>query len=156
MSLDTSARTVDSAPAAAQRNSAALHRERVRFANFAFTRTPSGHCTADVELEYEGQRVSGHCTGQSSPLGDLRIAADAALRALEEFTERALRFEMLGVKLIRAFDANLVIVSVGQLGTDAPVRLVGCFLAETDIRRGAAVAVLNATNRVLGNYIATR
>ncbi len=49
-----------------------------------------------------------------------------------------------------------MIVSVGQLGPGAPVRLVGCFLAESDIRRGAAIAVLNATNRVLGNYITTR
>ena len=35
-------------------------------------------------------------------------------------------------------------------------RLVGCYLAETDTRRGTAMAVLNATNRVLGNYISTR
>jgi hypothetical protein len=32
-------------------------------------------------------------------------------------------------------------------------RLVGCYLADADNRRGAALAVLNATNRVLGNYI---
>lgn len=152
LQVQPSDRSASSAPAGAS----ASRRERVRFANFAFTRSPSGQCVADVELEYEGQRVRGHCTGQSSPLGDLRIAADAALRALEEFTEHTLRFEILGVKLIRAFDANLVIVSVGQLGADVPVRLVGCFLAESDIRRGAAVAVLNATNRLLGNYIATR
>ncbi len=142
----------DSAPA----TTAPTRRDRVRFANFGFTRTPSGQCMADVELEYEGQRVTGHCTGQSSPLGDLRIAAEAALRSLEEFTDHSMRFEMLGVKLIRAFDANLVIVSVGQLGSGTPVRLVGCYLAESDIRRGAAIAVLNATNRILGNYITTR
>lgn len=152
LQVQPSDRPLSAAPASLP----ASRRERVRFANFAFTRSPSGQCVADVELEYEGQRVRGHCTGQSSPLGDLRIAADAALRALEEFTEHTLRFEILGVKLIRAFDANLVIVSVGQLGADVPVRLVGCFLAESDIRRGAAVAVLNATNRLLGNYIATR
>jgi hypothetical protein len=29
-------------------------------------------------------------------------------------------------------------------------------LAETDTRRCAALAVLNATNRVLGNYIAAK
>jgi hypothetical protein len=35
-------------------------------------------------------------------------------------------------------------------------RLVGCYLAESDTRRGAAMAVLSATNRVLGNYIAAQ
>jgi hypothetical protein len=134
----------------------AFRRERVRFADFSFTRTPSGQCTAQVELEYEGQRVSGRSSGQSSPLADLRIAAEAALRALEQFTDNSLIFELIGVKLIRAFDANLVIVSVGLRGSDAQARLVGCYLAESDTRRGAAVAVLNATNRILGNYISTR
>jgi hypothetical protein len=132
-----------------------MRRERVRFSDFSFTRTPSGQCTADVELEYEGQKVSGRSSGQSSPLADLRIAAEAALRALEQFTDNSLVFELIGVKLIRAFDANLVIVSVGLRGTDAQARLVGCYLAESDTRRGAAVAVLNATNRILGNYIST-
>lgn len=131
--------------------------ERVRFSDFAFTRAHSGQCTSDVELEFEGRKVVGHASGQSSPLGDLRVAADAALRALESFADGALGFELIGVKLIRAFDANLVIVSVGMRGDGTQTtRLVGCYLAETDTRRGAAIAVLNATNRILGNYIATR
>ena len=52
--------------------------DRVRFSDFAFTRTPSGQCTAEVELEYDGQKVAGRSSGQSSPLADLRVAAEAA------------------------------------------------------------------------------
>jgi hypothetical protein len=54
------------------------------------------------------------------------------------------------VKHIRAFDSNLAIVSIThrQDGTNYP--LVGCYLAREDVCRGAAIAVLNATNRVLG------
>jgi hypothetical protein len=37
-----------------------------------------------------------------------------------------------------------------------PQRLLGVCLAEEDPVNGAVVAVLNATNRVLGNFIATR
>jgi hypothetical protein len=134
-----------------------LKRERLRFSNFRFARTQSGHCTAEVELEWlEGVRVSGKAEGQSSPMGDLRIAADAALRALEAFSDQALAFELVGVKLLRAFDANIVIVSVSVKRGDGPRRLLGCYLAEHDAVRGAVVAVLNATNRVLGNFIATR
>src|SRR4051812_35962879 len=131
-------------------------RERLRFADFTFTRTPSGQCSAEVTLEWEGQTFVGRSIGQSSPLGDFRVSAEAALHALEDFAKESMHFELLGIKHVRAFDSNLLIVSV-SLREDAQLtRLVGCYLAETDTRRGAAMAVLNATNRVLGNYIATR
>jgi hypothetical protein len=132
-------------------------RERLRFSDFNFSRLPSGACTAEVTLEWQdGMRVVGRASGQSSPLGDLRLAADAAIKALEEFSEGALHFELIGVKLVRAFDENLVIVSVIERGEHSHARLIGCFLAPNDANRGAALAVLNATNRVLGNFLATR
>ena len=136
---------------------AQLKRERLRFVDFHFTRTQAGQCTAEVELEWlEGARVSGTASGQSSPMGDLRIAAEAGLRALETFTEGQLQLELIGITAMRAFDANLVIVSVGVLKGDGPRKLLGCYLAERDPIRASVIAVLNATNRLLGNFIATR
>jgi hypothetical protein len=131
-------------------------RERLRFVDFGFTRTPSGQCSAEVSLEWENATYIGRAIGQSSPLGDFRVAAEAALRALEDFAREELHFELLGVKHVRAFDANLIIVCVNIRERGAETRLVGCYLADADTRRGAAMAVLNATNRALGNYIATR
>ena len=132
-------------------------RERLKFADFSFTRTPSGQCSAEVTLEWDGAMHVGRAIGQSSPLGDFRVAAEAALRALEDFAKDAMHFELLGVKHVRAFDSNLLIVSVSHAREcDSITRLVGCYLADTDTRRGAAMAVLNATNRVLGNYICAR
>lgn len=131
-------------------------RERLRFADFSFTRTPSGQCSAEVSLEWESHIYSGRALGQSSPLGDFRVAAEAALRALEDFAKDAMHFELLGIKHVRAFDSNLLIVSVSLREDSQLTRLVGCYLAESDTRRGAAMAVLNATNRVLGNHIATK
>ena len=133
-----------------------FRRERVKFADFSFVRTPAGHCSAEVTLEWDGALFSGKSMGQSSPLGDFRVAAEAALRALDDFTKGVLQLELLGVKHIRAFDANLLIVSVSTRENGQYTRLVGCYLAETDTRRGAAMAVLNATNRVLGNHISVR
>lgn len=133
-----------------------LRRERVKFADFSFVRTPAGQCSAEVTLEWDGVLVAGRASGQSSPVGDFRVAAEAALRALDDFTKGALQLELLGVKHLRAFDANLLIVSVSVRENGQYTRLVGCYLAETDTRRGAAMAVLNATNRVLGNHIAVR
>ena len=50
---------------------------------------------------------------------------------------------------IRAFDATVVIVSLGVPGASDGPRIVGSYLTEGDAPRGAALAVLNATNRLL-------
>ena len=131
-------------------------RERLKFSDFSFNRTQSGQCSAEVALEWDNNIYTGRASGQSSPLGDFRVAAEAALHALDDFAKGDMHFELLGIKHVRAFDSNLLIVSIGlRQGTEV-TRLVGCYMAETDTRRGAAMAVLNATNRVLGNYIATK
>lgn len=135
-------------------------RERLRFTRFKFERTPTARCSAEVELEYEpGDAVVGRAEGIATPLGDVRLAAEATLRAIEQFAAGALRFDLLGVKQMRAFDANVVIVSViCTSGDDAARerRLLGCHLAGDDPLRGAVIATLQATNRLLGNVIATR
>jgi hypothetical protein len=142
-------------PAAAQGDGASApgRRERLRFADFTFTRTPSGQCSAEVSLEWESSLFVGRAIGQSSPLGDFRVCAEAAMRALEDFTRDGMRFDLLGVKHVRAFDSNLIVVAVIAKQEESTQRLVGCYLAETDTLRGAAMAVLNATNRVLGDFI---
>jgi hypothetical protein len=134
---------------------ASLRRERLHFGAFTFSRSQAGRCIAQVDLEYDGGKYTGKCEGQSSPIGDLRLGAEAAMNAIDVFTKGTLGLELLGVKLVRAFDANVVIVSCAQRSARS-TRLVGCYLADADTVRGAALAVLNATNRVLGNYLTTR
>ena len=121
---------------------------RVRFTRFDLTRTKSGQTTAEVTLEMDGKKHIGQSTGPSSPLGDLRISSEACLRALAGFA--GLEFELMAVKHIRAFDSNLAIVSITHRQDGSTFPLVGCYLAKDDVCRGAAIAVLNATNRVLG------
>jgi hypothetical protein len=84
------------------------------------------------------------------------VAAEAALNALMTFAKGAIQFELLGIKQMRAFDENLIIVSIAMRQDGKLTRLVGCYLVDADTRRGAALAVLNATNRVLGNFIASQ
>ena len=129
--------------------------ERLKFSSFTFTRSPAGRCTVQVELEYAGKRYVGRTEGQSSPIGDLRLGAEAAMQAVESFAQGRLGLELMGIKLVRAFDANVVVVSCTQR-TARATRLVGCYLADRDAVRGSALAVLNATNRILGNYLTTR
>jgi hypothetical protein len=134
-----------------------MRRERLRFTDFQFRRFSDGRCVAQTEFEWiDGIRVRGEASGQSSPTVDLRVAAEAALRAIETFSEHSLAFELIGVKAVRAFDANVIIVSIANKKPEGPRRLLGSALVESDPARGAVVAVLTATNRVLGNFIATR
>jgi hypothetical protein len=122
---------------------------RVRFNRFELNRSKSGQTTAEVTLELDGVMHTGKSGGPSSPLGDLRISAEACLRALTGFSGSA-GFELMAVKHVRAFDSNLAIVSVSHKQDGMSYPLVGCYLAKEDVCRGAAIAVLNATNRVLG------
>jgi len=84
----------------------------------------------------------------ASPSGELRCAAQACLQALAQGVPEA-AFEILGVKSIRAFDANVVIVSLAARGITGGPRLVGSYLAGDNLARGAALATLNAVNRVI-------
>lgn len=123
--------------------------ERPRFAGFSMKRMPSGRCHAKVTLEWrDGRTVVGEADGLASESGELRCAAEACIHALARAVHEP-SFELLGVKAVRAFDATIVIVSLeADHGTRGP-RLVGSHLTEQDTARGAAIAVLHATNRLL-------
>lgn len=132
-------------------------RSRLRFTGLQFERTPSARCTAIVELEWTaGDVIRGQADGVASPMGDLRVVAEATLRAIESFTRATVSLELIGVKTMRAFDANVVMVSVLSRGVDGERRLLGCHLSEDNVPRSTVIATLQATNRVLGNAIATR
>lgn len=126
--------------------------ERLRFRSFALERLPGSRCKARVELGWgdDGSFV-GESEGLASTAGELRCAAEACVTALDRAVKGEVTLELLGVKAVKAFDNNVVIVSLAYQEKGEGQRLVGCFLADVDSARGAALAVLNATNRVLGN-----
>jgi hypothetical protein len=130
-------------------------RERVRFTSFAFNRAVTGRARAHVKLEHDGKEFIGEAEGVSTPISDLRLGADAVVRALQEFLGVRLNVEVLGVKLVRSFDADVAIVSVKMHGATEDA-LVGCCLAERDPVRASALAVLNATNRIVEQVISER
>jgi hypothetical protein len=133
---------------------------RLRFTHFAFQRSQAGQCSAEVALMTpDGRTHRGAASGQSTPLGDFRVAGDATIKALQLAVGTGYGLELQGVKPVRAFDANVVIVSVLARGPEESVatRLVGCHLSEDgDPIRSTVIAILGATNRLLGNRIATR
>ena len=132
-------------------------RERLKFLEFGFEKLADGRCRARVVLERTpGQHYRGTAEGRGSPTGELRCAAQATTEALQEAVGEKLTFELLGVKAVRAFDATVVIVSLACHNGVPSTRLVGSCLSEDEFQRCAALAVLNATNRLLGNVVFVR
>jgi len=124
-------------------------KERLRFIQFRLDRLPSAECRARVTLGWpEGARFQGEARGLVSQAGELRCAAQACLLALAQAVKDP-AFELVGVKAVRAFDATVIIVSLGLPGRSDVPRVVGSYLVGEDLPRGAALAVLNATNRLL-------
>ncbi len=132
--------------------------ERLRFAEFTLDRLPNGRCRARVGLTWrDSEQFTGEGEGLASQAGELRCSAQACVIALgQAVKEGGLSFELLGVKAVRAFDATVVIVSLAVHGEGSGTRVVGSYLTEADTPRGAALAVLNATNRILGNRLFMR
>lgn len=131
--------------------------DRLRFAQFVLERLPNGRCRARVELTWrDSERFTGESEGLSSQAGELRCAADATVQALTQSVDGGVGFELLGVKAVRAFDATVVIVSLAVQTDDRSHRVVGSYLSDAEPARGAALAVLNATNRILGNRLFMR
>ena len=131
-------------------------RERLKFVEFEFATLASGRCRSRVVLEWrEGVSFEGSAEGLSSQTGQLRCAAEATVEALEQAVDGKVKLELLGVKAVRAFDAVVLIVSLSCHNGTAQ-RVVGSYLSEDELPRGAALAVLNATNRLLGNIVFTK
>ena len=131
--------------------------DRLRFQEFEMERLPTGRCQARVVLSLQGQQqFQGQSEGLTSPAGELRCAAQACVIALTEAVSGKVKFDLVGVKAVRAFDATVVIVSLAAHGAEIRRRVVGSVLTEEDIPRAAALAVLNATNRILGNLFFMR
>lgn len=131
---------------------------RIRYVAARAHNTPAGQSHAEVELErLDGQRVVGHRSGQSSALGAVRIAAEATIDALHLAVASDVRFELVGVKTVRAFDQTVVLVLLTTRTERGLVRLVGAAVGDSgdpaDLARAAVLAVLNASNRVLGRIV---
>ncbi|MCH7489892.1 MAG: hypothetical protein IID05_04275 [Gemmatimonadetes bacterium] len=123
--------------------------ERVRLKEFEITQLPDGQCTGRVVVAWHsGANFIGTAEGTDSPQGRLRCAAEAAAHALEQATDSEVVLQVLAVKAIEPFDTIIVIISLEI--ADVVKRLVGSCLVKEQMALGAVLAVLSATNRLLG------
>lgn len=127
-------------------------RRRVRFEHAERTEEAGGRVTIGVTLEWGGEEYTGSASGERGRAIELKTTARAAIEAMEKLTGQSLSLRIIGVKAVHAFDADLVVASVNR-SEGADQHLVGAVLVRDDPLAAAAVAVLNAMNRTLGNFL---
>ncbi len=132
-----------------------LSSRRIKFSKLERILERSGHVRVRVSLEWSGEIKIGEASGENGELLEQRTAATASLNALEAVVGESLGIKLVGVKHVRAFDEELMVVAMYRPGPPAQ-RLVGSVSIDNDPRRAAAVAVLNGLNRVLGTYLNVR
>lgn len=128
-------------------------RQRVRFMELKRNVQQDQQIAYTVRLEWAGSEYTGTAAGEKGDAVELRTTSAAALTAIAALVPHDVKVRLAGVKMMRAFDAEMVVVSLYR-PDDEPHNLVGAVVAGDDPRRAAATAVLAALNRLLGNYLA--
>lgn len=128
-------------------------RKRVRFHRVERV-DEAGRVTITVSLEWGGGLHTGSVAGERGPALELKTTAQAAIEALESLAGESLDLRIIGVKPIHAFDTDLMVASLYRTA-GTPQRLVGAVVVSEDPLAAAAVAVLSAVNRTMGNFLQT-
>ena len=133
-------------------------RERVKLVEAQLVHGTDDRAQAEVALEWRAVEYRGKDSAVGHGTIELRVCAEATLDALRQLLAGRLSFRLIGVKSVKAFDDSVAIVALGvhdsEINEDR--RLIGTAMApEGNMPTGVARAVLNATNRVLGNFLAT-
>jgi hypothetical protein len=140
---------------------------RLRLESLEVEITVSSRFRAVVSLvDPQGRSFQGTAEGSNLPEGRMRASAEATVQALTAFLEGGrpeggvISLQFRGTRRIRTFDTQVVIVALraqgvpgrdgGGGGPGEDLDLIGCLAApEKDLARGAVLAVLDASNRVL-------
>lgn len=107
-----------------------------------------------VSLEWkEAERLHGSSTGLDTPEGRVRAGAVSTLEAAGGVLTGGLELELRGIKVVRAFDSHVVLVSLRGRSDSGQYELIGSTTApEGDLVEGGVLAVLDAINRILEKY----
>lgn len=126
--------------------------QRVRFLGVERGPRPDHLVDLTVRLQWQDRTVSASVESERAEPLELRAVAQAAMEALRKIVPEPLDLKVAGVKQVRSFDAELLVASLYRPG-QPPQQYVGAVLVGGDPHRAAAVAVLSALNRMLGNYL---
>jgi len=130
-----------------------LPHRHLRFVKAEWAPVSPHGCAARVQLEQAGTgRFVGTAVvhGTCGEAGALRAAAKAAAAAVMQAVGQDHILEVYGVEPFQAFGRAAVLVHLGARLGQRTQELVGLCVSGEDSARAAALAVLDAANRVLG------
>ncbi len=110
-------------------------------------RAPGSRIEVVVTLRIGRSHYDGVSEGVGHETIELRTAAEAAMGALHEAIGHP-HFELLGIKRLHAFDADVVLVALRDRD-DVGRRYIGAVPVRSTLVHAAAAAVLDATNRIV-------
>ena len=90
---------------------------------------------AEVELEWGGQTFRDEVEGETGAAVELRLAAQATLRALEAILNGRMQFALVGIKSFRAFDTDVVVVLLRTENVNAAHRRLAGHRRPVPLRR---------------------
>jgi len=127
--------------------------ERIKLEDFRL-HLDGGRCEAQVVLGWgKEDTYVGTSQGTSSHVGSCRCAAEATIRALEAAADNRVSLELVGLRTMKAFDSTVVIVCLVSRSEHHVLPFVGaCLAKDGHVSRYATLAVLDATNRLLGAF----
>lgn len=126
--------------------------KRARFESIEVSYPQPGTVKAVAKLGWQREIFTGEAEGEASAAGELRACASATARAIEQFAGGSVSFTLVGAKEVHVFDHDLVAVLLHAVELPEH-RLIGTSIISVDRKRAAALAVLNATNRAVGNFV---
>lgn len=122
--------------------------QRARLVTISST-VSGGKGTVEVALERAGLTVSGQASGVADGGGGIRLVAHATFRALEKMVGENAGFELLDVVRVRSGERQAVVVLASFVSCAEARSLAGCVQFDDDERRATALAVLDASNRII-------
>ncbi len=121
---------------------------RLRFVSAELTTTPDARARARVTLADGPEEFTGEVEGVGGDVVELRLAAEAAIQALHTATDTAGILQLVGVKIVNAFDGKVVLVCITS-SLRPKAKLLGAVPVTEEPEEGVAIAILDATNRLL-------
>lgn len=102
--------------------------------------------TIEVTLSFEGRTATVMEEATDTPKARMEVAGRAAAAVIDELLgDNSIALD--GVKLVGAFEQELVLAGVHGLGGRAPVLLIGTAVVRESAEMASVLAVLDATNR---------
>ena len=121
---------------------------RLKFSDLSISLNGS-RTEATVRLSKDGVVYSGAANGMSSPTGQMKLIANATLRAIEDLRGSKTTFVLEDASEIAAGGHRVAMVVVSMIGDRGEDLLTGSAVIRQDIWKGVVNATLDAVNRRL-------